>query len=139
MPYIRPVVKGETWGALHCTDTENIKRVLDDGAVKETSHEDQYHLVCACGKEFTIWADDFPGRKSMKDCGCGASAPTINVESTNKSKLPFGMRRRRVNISMTIDPDLYDLIIERARDAEWKSFSAAIEEILRLGIMTMED
>jgi len=59
------------WGTLQLINIqEHIRRVEQSGGWEEFP-DVQLTLICHCGKEFTVWQSEFPGKRKMKDCGCG--------------------------------------------------------------------
>lgn len=72
---------GCRWGQLHCVAQESeLKSVgnAQDGYRQCTAL--RYTVQCACGKQFQIWASEFPGKRLMRDCGCGlGNAQTVSM------------------------------------------------------------
>ena len=66
--------KGEQWGALTCRNVF-IKRITqEDGSTITVSFNTLvYALECQCGKIVETIEREFPGKKQMTDCGCGAA------------------------------------------------------------------
>jgi hypothetical protein len=66
---------GDKWGKLRIT-----KIYSEIATVKTPGRTDNlpilfYEFQCECGKVKTIVASTFPGRRKMRDCGCGWAAP----------------------------------------------------------------
>lgn len=72
---------GAAWSALTCTDVRIVRKTKTLGpGITETFDIVTYDLECQCGKRLSMSAADFPGRRHMKDCGCGTSVnrmPTV--------------------------------------------------------------
>ena len=69
---------GDQWGRMTCTQVEEVCEKLmakdaqgRDYEVGISENYFKYHLLCECGKEFSLKADSMPKKKSLRDCGCG--------------------------------------------------------------------
>jgi hypothetical protein len=64
---------GDRWGKLELTDiyTDNVKTVRN--GVTDIIPSLFYELTCKCGKTKSISSGMFPGRRKMRDCGCGSA------------------------------------------------------------------
>lgn len=100
---------GDKWGSLEVTDIriEPITRI--DGAVKETRNECSIYMRCKCGNEFSRAEREMPGRRELRDCGCGLSSNnsrpelfTVSLDRSTAARLMDYCRDNRVNTSSAI-------------------------------------
>jgi hypothetical protein len=71
---------GDTWGYVRVTDIRMETRHSHDGAVSARWGEKTIHLKCQCGKEFSLPYEKFPGRRALKDCGCGIAVDRVSED-----------------------------------------------------------
>lgn len=66
---------GTKWGRLECVKIEKREDgVRDpDGNVFASFVFEMYTFKCECGKQFEMTEESWPGKRAMKDCGCGLS------------------------------------------------------------------
>lgn len=94
------LVVGQSWGALTVTTVgmKEYTRQYDNG-VRETWDRPYYALRCMCGKVLEYWRDEWPGRKSIADCGCGAGREWLEKAITTlylDRKLVEEIRRKAI-------------------------------------------
>lgn len=66
--------EGERWGQLHCIRVWNdIETKRNEFGLEETVVTPKAKIRCNCGREFEIRIALFPGKRRLKDCGCGLS------------------------------------------------------------------
>lgn len=80
------VSAGEKWARVQClrVDVRSEPEYAFDtrGGKYETgvfSSESFYQFKCECGKEFELAADQFHGKRRLKDCGCGLGESDVAV------------------------------------------------------------
>jgi len=105
--------KGDRFGCLTLTSCG--KRLFAQDGIEDRL--DWMELTCLCGKTIALWASRFPGKRKLKDCGCGRS-------SRDHSYVVVG-----VSLPLETRED-----VERFRQAEGLSFSRAIVELVRRGL-----
>jgi hypothetical protein len=50
------------------------RRKIDcGGGVTDSWDETRVRLRCSCGGELAVWKSDWPGRRMVRDCGCGVA------------------------------------------------------------------
>lgn len=64
---------GDSWGALSVQSMYYKDYEISDGAVTESGRACFAELKCACGTSMEMKASDFPGKRALRDCGCGAA------------------------------------------------------------------
>lgn len=73
---------GVRWGRLVCTEVgiewkSDIREEFGGDIARQCKY---YELRCDCGREFRVWKSGFPGKRKMRDCGCGlADEDGVNV------------------------------------------------------------
>lgn len=110
---------GTKWSRMECIDIKLSKKELTDGdgAVFESWDEVQYTFLCECGKTVKMWQDAWPGKRAMKDCGCGLADEdlgSVMMAFTGPAQFKLNVRRY-------------------ARTKGW-SFSRAIVELVKAGL-----
>ena len=71
MPGCRPLRVGDRWAGITVLDCAQRKLTKTDRGVTETWMALFYKLRCECGKEWEIDSDEYRGRRTLRDCGCG--------------------------------------------------------------------
>lgn len=66
---------GTKWGRLECIKVEKREDGLKDpdGNIFAEFTFEVYTFQCECGKQFEMTEEAWPGKRAMKDCGCGMS------------------------------------------------------------------
>ena len=111
---------GDRWNRVQCIDISSVERTVPwiGGGGSDIFELEVLTLKCECGKEFTIDKRDFPGKRRVKDCGCG-----IGFED--------GVPIVRA-VSMPLE--LWRQVKEYAEDQYIWNFSAAASALLRSGL-----
>ena len=113
----------ERWGQLEVIDMD-FQEVTEHPyeGITSTSNVIIAKLKCNCGKVFEIRRDQFPGKRRMKDCGCGI-AKTDGLCVMTAMSLPFSLMQT----------------IKAFADKETKSNkSRAMQILMRRGIQHYE-
>jgi hypothetical protein len=66
---------GDEWGAFKLSDIYTESVSTTHNGITDIIPTRFMVLDCSCGKRKTIAAGSFPGRRKMRDCGCGSSIP----------------------------------------------------------------
>lgn len=124
---------GNTWAAITVIDLyEEDKKVQESPGITATYKVEMVEFRCECGAEWSIEQDAFPGRRKLKDCGCGAGSKKTEI-------IKGGVRRMqrtgetKVIVSTYLPVSLRDSISERAVKQN-VSFNMATMELLLLGL-----
>ena len=73
----RSMPDGARWNAVTAIETAMVNEVTpgnSDGSVLDYANVKKHILKCDCGKLFEIAVKDCPGKRAVKDCGCGIGA-----------------------------------------------------------------
>lgn len=110
---------GTSWARLRCVKAEVVTIQIRDGDGRpfDSYDEAQYDFECDCGKKFSMSADVWPGKRKMKDCGCGISVDDGVIVVYNFTG-PLHLRRE----------------IEKYQKSRGLSFSRACVEVMREGV-----
>lgn len=119
---------GDSWGKLVVERVWEEDESQLDGAVTYTYPERFAALRCSCGNEVTIRVKDFPGRRNLRDCGCGAAARRVYVP-----KGPKPISERHVQLSVSLRMETVGLLQAYAQSQGF-SASRAIDQLLSLAL-----
>lgn len=79
MDHTRVIKVGDSWGKLTCIGFGvEVTRETSNGITEEIRTRIM-DVECSCGTVVFVHADDFPGRRKMKDCGCGAGKSDTKI------------------------------------------------------------
>jgi len=126
---------GHKWGALQVIDLENKLREVQDGAVKDKFYEIEYIFKCNCGEEFKVWDHEFPGKKEMRDCSCGAGGDQESPlnDTMRLGRPPKPQNRKKVTASASIAFDTWEWLHTYSSDRS-RTMSWVIDRFLAKGI-----
>ncbi|HEX6825461.1 MAG TPA: hypothetical protein VF077_04010 [Nitrospiraceae bacterium] len=112
------------WGALTVTGiTEKWREVQISDGLTEEVRDYRLYMRCDCGKTVEMFKSEFPGKKEMRDCGCGV-----------------GNSRR--GVSQIKSFYVSDQLCEQIQVYALKNkltFSAAVSELVAVGLEAMRE
>lgn len=72
---------GESWNGLTCIENALLDISTPDprGGVVDYDRVLAHFLKCECGKEFQVQVANCPGKRALRDCGCGAGGSRYQI------------------------------------------------------------
>ena len=112
---------GAKWGHLKCQEVKS--GFLTAGNATDGFRSRlavTYELLCSCGKQISVRATQFPGKRLMRDCGCGVADEDY----------------RSVNIKASVPLRIYDMVRAYVDVEGGMTMGHAITKLIEMGWAT---
>lgn len=115
---MRPNIKvGDRWACLTIISEGNSELEAYEGRGRN-----YYVLRCLCGHEFRQFRHEWPGKRQLRDCGCGIADEREGVIVNVSVNMPLKVR----------------LDVKEYADRQDTSFSRAASELMQYGLLYVD-